>query len=181
VFRVIFDLFVGTIAGLFGSVLLLRMYLVWLRVSRSNPLSIFCLALTDWLVGPLRRLLPSRGRFDTPSFVATLIVAGAYVFLLVLVATGSFWMWNLFVPTILVVLIRWVLYLLTFLILVNVILSFVNPHAPLAPTFDVLTRPLLGPLRRIIPPLGGFDLSPLVAILLLQICAIVLDQVGALL
>ena len=174
----IFRLVLSTIAGLLGSALLLRMYLAWLRVSRTNPMAIFCVALTDWLVGPLRRVLPARGRFDAPSLLASLIVASAYVFLIGLVASGGLWTWALFVPNVFVVLIRWILYLLSFLIIVNVILSFVNPHAPLAPTFNVLTRPFLAPLRRIIPPLGGFDVSPLLAILVLQICAIVLDQIA---
>jgi YggT family protein len=174
----ILSLILVTVAGLLGNVLLLRMYLAWLRVSRTNPLAIFCLALSDWLVGPLRRILPMRGRFDVPTLVACLIVASAYVFLMGLIAMGGFWAWSLFVPGVLLVLLRWALYLLILLIVGNAILSFVNPHAPLAPTFDVLTRPFLALLRRIIPPLGGFDLSPMVAILVLYILWIVLNQFG---
>src|SRR5579862_3761365 len=131
----IFNLVLTTVAGLFGSALLLRMYLAWLRVSRTNPLAVFCLALTDWLVGPLRRIVPMRGRFDVPTLVGCLIVAGAYVFLMGLVVNGALWSWSLVVPSVFLLLLRWILYLLMFLIFVNVILSFVNPHAPLAPTF----------------------------------------------
>jgi YggT family protein len=72
---------------------------------------------------------------------------------------------------------HWALYLLVALVIVNAIFSLVNPHAPLAPTFDVLTRPMLAPLRRVIPPVGGFDLSPLVLILGAQVLLFLLGQV----
>jgi YggT family protein len=82
----------------------------------------------------------------------------------------------LFVPSGLFLLIRWTLYLLLFLLVVNSLLSLVNPHAPLAPTFEVLTRPMLAPLRRIIPPVGGFDLSPMVLVFLILVGLTVLDE-----
>ncbi|SPE33690.1 Membrane protein [Burkholderiales bacterium] len=172
----IFHLLLSTVAGLLGSALLLRVYLGWLRVSRSNPLAIFCVALTEWLVAPLRRALPARGRFDAASLAAALSVALVFVLLMGLVRADRGWHWYLFVPSVVLVLIHWVLYLVTLLVLANVLLSLVNPHAPLAPTLDVLTRPVLAPLRRIIPPVGGFDLSPLVLIVVVQVLLLVLGE-----
>jgi YggT family protein len=176
VFRVIFDLFVGTIAGLFGSALLLRVYLASLRVSRSNPVAIFCVALTDWLVAPLRRALPPRGRLDSASLVAAILVALLVVFLEEWVALNGLADWYLILAGVLFLLLRWALYLVLFLLVVNSLLSLVNPHAPLAPTFDVLTRPMLAPLRRFMPPIGGFDLSPMVLMLLIFVGLAVLGE-----
>ncbi len=173
----IFQLLLSTVAGLVGSALLLRAYLSWLRISRSNPLAIFCVALTDWLVAPLRRPLPLRGRFDSASFAAALVVAFVFVLLMAIVRTGGAWHWYLFFPSVVLLFLHWMLYLVMFLVIANAVLSLVNPHAPLAPTFDVLTRPILAPLRRLLPPIGGFDLSPLALIVLVQILLLVLDQI----
>jgi YggT family protein len=175
-FHIIFHLFVGTVAGLFGSVLLLRAYLAWLRISRSNPIGIFCVALTDWLVGPLRRILPLRGRLDAASLAAALIVAVAVVFLVDWVELNGFGDLLFVLPSVLLLLVKWALYLLLFVLFVNALLSWVNPHAPLAPTFDVLSRPMLAPLRRVIPPVGGVDLTPMVLMLLIFVALTVLDE-----
>jgi YggT family protein len=175
----ILHLLLGTVAGLLGSTLLLRVYLAWLRVSRSNPLAVFSVALTEWLVAPLRHLFASRGRVDAASLAGAMAVALVFVFLTGLIAMGGTWHWYFFLPSVLLLLIHWALYLLMVLVFASVILGLVNPHAPLAPTFDVLTRPMLAPLRRIIPPIGGFDLSPLVLIVIIQVALLVLDQAGA--
>jgi YggT family protein len=66
-------------------------------------------------------------------------------------------------------LVQWALYGLMGLLLIEVIFSRVNPHAPLAPLVRALNEPLMRPLRRVIPPLGGIDFSPIVAFLLLRI------------
>ena len=60
-------------------------------------------------------------------------------------------------------------------VIVSAVFSWVNPYAPLAAVFDTLTRPLLRPFRRFIPPVGGVDLSPLALLLVLQIALFVLD------
>jgi YggT family protein len=176
--REIFHLLIGTVAGLLGSMLLLRAYLSWLRVSRSNPVAIFCVALTEWLAGPLRRVLPSRGRLDAGALAGALLVALAVVFLVQWVEFDGFANWALFLPSVLVLLLRWALYLLMFVLVVNALFSWVNPHAPLAPTFDVLTRPMLAPLRRWIRPVGGVDLSPMVLMLLILVGLSVLDALA---
>jgi len=175
----ILDMLLGAIASLLGSALLLRTYLAWLRVSRSNPVGVFCVALTDWLVAPLRRMLPQRGRLDAAATVGAILVALALVLLMRVMRYGLMLNWLLLLPAALLLLLHWALYLLVALVVVNVLFSLINPHAPLAPTFDLLTRPLLAPLRRLVPPVGGFDLSPLVLFLILQVLLFVLNQVAA--
>jgi YggT family protein len=172
----IFRLLMSAVAGLLGTTLLLRIYLVWLRVSRNNPLAIFCVALTDWLVAPLRRLLPLRGRIDAASLAAALIIAAAFIFLMSVVRYAGAWSWYLFVPSVLLLLLHWALYLVLMLVLGNVVFSLVNPHAPLAPTFDILSRPFLAPVRRVLPLIGGFDLSPTVVVIVVWVALTVLDQ-----
>jgi YggT family protein len=69
---------------------------------------------------------------------------------------------------------RFSLYILIFAVVVQAVLSWVNPHSPVQPLFDAMTRPFLRPLRRVIPVLGSVDLSPLVLLVLLQIVLIAL-------
>ena len=71
-------------------------------------------------------------------------------------------------------LLRYSLYILVFAVLVQVIFSWINPYAPMAPVFNAITAPFLRPLRRFIPPLGNVDLTPLVLLVVIQIVLIVL-------
>lgn len=174
----IFRLVLGTLAGLMGSVLLLRVYLTWLRLPRSNPVAVFSVALTDWLVRPLRLVLPLRGRLDAAALLAAFLVAGVFVVLVVLVSTRGAWDWSWYVPSVLVLVTQWTLYLVMVLVFAQVAVSLFNPHAPLAPALTLLTRPLLAPLRRWIPTVGGFDLSPLVLLVVVQVLLLVLDRAG---
>lgn len=173
----ILDMVLGVVASLLGSALLLRTYLGWLRMSRSNPVGVFCAAVTDWLVMPLRRVLPFLGRLDSASVVGVLLIAVTYEFLLHVVRFRGVDYWYLVLPATLVLLAQWVLYLLEAIVVVNALFSLINPHAPLAPTFDVMTRPILAPLRRRMPPVGGFDLSPMVVLVIAQILLYLLGQV----
>jgi YggT family protein len=165
------------VADLLGSALLLRVYLSWLRLARHNPVVQFCWALTEWFVKPLRALLPARTRVDWPCLVAVLIIA--LVFVALIRATGiRVGDWSLMVPQALALVIHWALYMLILVVVIYALLSLVNPHAPLAPTFELLARPLLAPLRRALPLVGGFDLSPMVFVLLVFVLMMILDSVG---
>ncbi len=73
-------------------------------------------------------------------------------------------------------LMQWVFYGLMGLILIGVVFSWVNPYAPMAPFIQALTEPMLRPLRRVIPLIGNIDLSPLVALVLLQIALRLIDM-----
>jgi YggT family protein len=61
-------------------------------------------------------------------------------------------------------------------LIVQAVMSWVNPYTPLAPVFDAATRPFLAPLRRFVPPLGGVDITPLVLLVLLQIVLFILAE-----
>lgn len=160
-------------AGLLGGACLLRLYMQHQRIGFGNPVGRFVFALTDWLVLPLRRILPSVGRWDTASLV------GAY--LLQLAQYGLLWLMAgrgggaELVPLLAVFgLLRLLVSALTGLMIVYAILSWVRADSPIADVIDRLCAPLLRPLRRVIPLVGGIDLSPLAFLVLLQVAAIVL-------
>jgi YggT family protein len=163
----IFTLIVDAIAGLLGGVLLLRFWMQVVRIRPPNALGHFIFQLTDWLVKPLRRLLPGVGGYDWASLIGAILVIILSIAINLLSASA-------FTPEFLVLLsllrfFEWVLYGFMGLIIIEAVFSWVNPHAPMAPFIRALNEPILRPLRRIVPLIGNVDLSPLVALILLQI------------
>jgi YggT family protein len=137
------------------------------RVRPPTSIGQFTFQLTDWLVRPLRRVLPGVGGYDWASLI------GAFVVIVVAVAIDLAVMTRIS-PQYLVLLsllrlCEWVFYGFMGLIIIEAVFSWVNPHAPLAPFIGALNDPLLRPLRRVIPLIGNIDLSPLVALILLRI------------
>ena len=161
----LFALIVDTVAGALGGLLLLRFWMQAIRIRPPNSLGHFTFVLTDWLVRPLRRLIPGIGGYDWASLLAAFFIA-----LLATLATVWF-LPQLSVQMVLVRsllhLVEWIIYGFMLFILLEVVLSWVNPNAPIAPFVRALNDPLLRPLRRIIPLVGGIDLSPMAALLLL--------------
>lgn len=176
----IFTLIIDTVAIVLTGALLLRFWMQAVRVRPPMEIAQFTYQLTDWLVRPLRRVLPGAGGYDWASLIGAFLVA--------LIATAfAVWLRGVFSPqaVLLLALLRvcqWALYGLIGLILIEVVFSWVNPRAPLAPFIRALNDPLMRPLRRIVPLLGTIDLSPLVALILLQIAIqLVTAAVGSLL
>ncbi|MGB4345329.1 MAG: YggT family protein [Burkholderiaceae bacterium] len=171
----IVNLIVDTIATLMASLLLLRFWMQAVRVRPPIVLGQFMFRLTDWLVLPLRRLLPGIGGYDWASLIGALLVALVSVGIeLSLRATLAL------EPLLLLSLLsmaHWIGYGLIALLIIEVIFSWVNPHAPLAPMVRALNEPLMRPIRRIVPPIGGLDLSPLLAFLILRIALFVADSI----
>ncbi|WP_076593377.1 YggT family protein [Herminiimonas arsenitoxidans] len=163
----VFTLIIDTVAVVLAGALLLRFWMQAVRVRPPIELAQFTYKLTDWLVRPLRRVLPGAGGYDWASVIAAFLVA--------LLATAfDVWLSGGFTPQTVLLLavlrvVQWALYGLIGLILIEVIFSWVNPHAPLAPFVRALNDPLMRPLRRVVPLIGTIDLSPLVALILLRI------------
>ena len=161
---------IETLGSLLASACVLRAAAMRFQLPPRNPLSQFVIAITDWLVRPLRKVLPpSRGN-DWASLAAALLIALVLGLVwAVMFARGSEPVFGAIIPLAVFWLVKWSIYLLMGLVLVHAVLSWVNPHAPIAPTIEQLTAPFLAPLRRVIPLVGGVDLSPLVLILLAQV------------
>ena len=149
---------------------LLRMLLQLVRADFRNPLAQAVIALTNWLVLPLRKVLPPVGRFDTASLVALLAVQFAATLLLFRLRTGVIYPFVPLAVEALRAIALSALLLYTVLIFVYALLSFVAPgvRGPANALLASLCEPLLGPLRRVLPVVGGLDFSPLVAIVGLQ-------------
>lgn len=144
-----------------------------IRARNGNPLADFVLALTDWAVLPVRRMLPAMGRIDV-STAAIAWVAATILALVVFALQGRanvdsplFWPGLVFYG--LVTMLRLTVYLYIGLLILQAVFSWFSPYHPMRPFFDGLTLPLLRPIQRVIPLAGGVDLSPLFAVILLQI------------
>ncbi|HET7763804.1 MAG TPA: YggT family protein [Burkholderiales bacterium] len=173
-------LLVQTAFGIFVYALLLRFHMQWLRAPFRNPVGQFVSALTDWIVRPARRFVPGLLGLD----LATILIAWfAEALMLVLLyrlrgfpLAGAPGVAGLLFTLAAMELLRASLYLMIGVIIVQVIISWVNPHAPLAPVFDALTRPFYAVFRRFVPAIGNVDLSPLFVLLVAQILLILLDS-----
>ncbi|MGN8002647.1 YggT family protein [Acidovorax sp. 22279] len=167
------------VGGLLTGACLLRLYMQWQRVPFSNPVGGLVFALTDWLIMPLRRVIPPAGRWDVSSLVAAMLVQLVqYALLTLLLSAGSAWAWLPWLA--LFGLLRVAVSGLIGLLIVYAVLSWVQGgRSPLADVIARLCEPVLRPFRRVIPLMGGFDLSPLVALVVLQVVMIVLGHLQA--
>lgn len=163
---------------LYAAVLLLRLLLQLVRADFRNPLARAIVQLTNPVVLPLRKVLPPIGKIDTASLVAVVLCTLLKLWLLFALAgvvappPG-----RLLAVTVLDVL-SLVLGTYLFSIVLNAILSFVAPgnYSPAQALLASICNPVLNPIRRVIPPLGGLDLSPLWACIAIQALRIILSQ-----
>lgn len=166
------------LAGFLTLALLLRFYMQAFRVSFGNPFGGFVVQLTNWLVKPLRKVLPSVFGLDLATLLPAYLLQ--VVLLLALFAAGGglalmaadqllLILWLAVMATL-----RISIYLLIGALILQALLSWVNPHSLLAYPVGQLTRPLLSPIQRLVPPVANIDLSPLIAILLAQLVLIFL-------
>jgi YggT family protein len=163
------------VAGLLCGACLLRIYMQWQRVPFGNPVGRLVFAFSDWMVLPLRRVVPPLGRWDGASLLAALLVVLAqYGILWLLMGVGDGWVW---LPVLaLFGLVRVAVTGLIGLLIVYAVMSWVQAHSPVSDVIGRLCEPLLRPVRRIIPLAGGIDLSPLVVLVLLQVALMVLGN-----
>ena len=157
----------------------MRLYMQYHRVPFGNPLGRFVFAITDWIVLPLRRVVPAYKRWDLASLIAAwLLVLAKFLLLFLLIGAGG--KFGALPLLSLFGLLQLAVSGLTALLIVYAILSWVpTASSMLHDLVARLAEPLVRPVRKLIPLIGGVDLSPLVVIVLLQIIAIVLgDALG---
>ena len=162
---------VETLAAFFVYLLLARFHFQWLRVPFRNQIGEFVVVTTNWIVQPARRLIPPLAGLDLASVVAAWLLQLIALVLLAALSRPAPGIAALAVVA-LIDLLRFSVYILSFAVVVQAILSWVNPETPLGPVFDALTRPFLRPLRRVLPPIANVDLSPLVLLIVLQVLLI---------
>ena len=162
------------VVGFFATLFLLRFIMQWFRVSFSGQLGTFVVQLTNWAVKPLRRVIPGMGGFDWASLLPAFLLELGFAFAALGLsgALGNAESSQL-LPWILMHTLRSVLrlgvYIFIAALILQAVMSWINPYSPLAGPLNAFTRPFLAPFRRLIPPIANVDLSPLVFLLILQI------------
>jgi YggT family protein len=167
----------NTIFTLFGAALLLRAWLQFIRMQPYNPVSSAVMQATNWLVLPLRKILPNSTRLDWASILAALITSLVYVVLMVaIVGVDPMALMPSLLIVALLTVIKWALNLLIWLTILMALLSWLNPRSPAMPILYALTAPFLDPLRKIMPRLGGIDLSPILLFVIVQVLLMVVTR-----
>lgn len=167
---------VNAVTSLYLLVLLLRFWMPFLQADFRNPLAQGILRLTSPLVVPVRRIVPPLGRLDTATVLVAFVIQYITVFLLLIIVGQTAG----FVPIAVTAVVKLVVLsinLFVYAIFIRVILSWVAQGAynPATAIIATLTEPVLRPFRRLLPPMGGFDLSPIIAIILLLAATIVVN------
>jgi YggT family protein len=173
-----FVFLIQTLGNLFVIAVLLRFMMQLLRVPFRNPFAQFIVAITDFAVKPLRRVVPGLFGLDLACLVLALLVE-------LLVVIASYWLngfpfalagagvWPVMLGLATVRLLSLTVYLIIGLTLVRAVLSWVSSHSPLMPVVSELSEPFLRPLRRIVPMVANVDLTPLVLFILCQLVLMV--------
>lgn len=160
---------ISTLTDLYVTAILLRLLLQWVRADFYNPLSQFLVKITNPVIIPARRLIPSIGKLDTASVVIMLLLEMLQLIIINLLSKSEYGFQFLLLFAIQKLLIA---LLLTYFILIiaRVIVSWIASQSrhPLIPLIYQLTEPVLRPINRLVPPLGGVDLSPLFALIALR-------------
>ena len=176
---------VGVVASFLIYALLARFLFQWLRAPFRNVLGEFIIAVTNWMVVPARRVIPSLGGLDLASLLLAWLLQAATLCLLYVIggrdlSSAPGIAAAILAGLALLDLVRYTVYFLVFALIVQAVLSWVSPYSPVGPLVDTLTRPFLRPIRRFVPPLGNVDLSPLVLIVVLQVLLIPLAHLRTL-
>jgi YggT family protein len=178
----IVSLLLEVAAGLLTGLCVLRLYMQHQRIPMSarsgNPMGPLIFASTDWVVLPLRRVLPAVGRWDTASLVAAWLAQTALYALLWLMNGAQAGVLSVAVMAVFGVL-RTVISGLSGLVIVYAVLSWVQTSSHLSDLLERLVAPLLAVIRSAVPRVGGIDLSPLILLLILQVMTILLGGLQA--
>ena len=168
---------IDVVFGLLTYALLLRLVMQLMRAPFRNPLGQALMALTDWAVKPLRKVFPGWRGVDWASVAAVYLSQFLWLAALHAALGAGFSIAGPLLPFLaiaaVIALLKALLWLAIIVVFVQAILSWVAPDGPLAGVLNALTFPLLRPVRRIVPPIGGtLDLSPLIVIVLAQLVLI---------
>lgn len=157
---------VGTIFDLYLMVVLLRLWLQLAQADFYNPFSQFVVKATHPIVAPLRKVFPSFGRIDTATLVLAVLVAGLKIVALnLLIGNSNFNPISLVLGAMLITL-KEAFTLVMWVLILRAIMSWVSQgHNPMQMVLGQLTEPMLAPIRKRLPEMGGLDLSVMVVIL----------------
>lgn len=166
---------ITTLVDLYVTAVLLRLLLQWVRADFYNPVCQFLVRITNPVLVPLRRVIPSISRLDTASVVLMLGLEFIVTWIVVQLGPVAFTISQILLFSAMKLL-GTLLWTWFFLIIAMVILSWVGRGArhPVVPLVYQLTEPLLRPVRRVIPPIAGIDLSPLIVLIAIRFLLVLL-------
>ena len=167
--------------SLLGIAFIFRAWLYAVRMPPFNPYSQAVIQVTDWAVQPVRKYISPRQHLDLPSLFLAWVCAVIFI-------VGSWLLLNgvllplQYLPTALLAavftVLKWGLNMVLWLILIQVILSWVNPTAPAMPLLHALTNPIMEPVRKRLPATGAIDFSPLLVLLIIQVLNMVVQSIS---
>lgn len=156
----------STVIELYTMIMLLRVWMQWARCDFYNPFSQFVVKATQPVVGPLRRIIPALGPLDSASMLLAFILCVIKAIVLFMVVTFQPIIWI----SALLILIKTIGLLIFWVLLLMAIMSWVSQgRSPVEFVLMQLTDPLLRPIRRLLPSMGGIDFSPMILVLLLYV------------
>lgn len=169
---------ITTIGGLFTLALLLRFVLQILRAPARNQLSDFLAVVTDFVVRPARRVIPGLWGIDLATLTLAWLSAAVQIWLVLRIKGYEFG------PAVGIALValgalaaieiaKLSIYIVMVAVVMQAILSWVNPYNPLAPPLMNFTRPFLRPFQKLVPRVANVDLSPLFVLIICQLLLIV--------
>jgi YggT family protein len=163
----------STIMNILTMMFLVRFLMQATKTPFHNPIGQIVMALTDFAVKPARKFIPSWKKNDLSTLVLAFVTQLILQFSLLWLrdfpfAVADVPLWPSIIGLSLIGVIRTIFDIFFYAIFLQVILSWVNPNTPITPVLNSLTRPILEPIKRIVPPISGIDFSPFVAIILLQ-------------
>ena len=165
---------------LFGVALIARAWIHAVRLHPFNPLARGVYQATNWLVLPIRKVVPAGNAVDWSSLVAAWLTALVYLVLIWMLSVGALIPASMLPAALgssLLTVAKWTLNLIVWLTLLQAVLSWINPMSPLMALLQTLTTPMLDPIRRILPRGAAIDFSPLVLLILAQIALMMLGRV----
>ena len=160
---------------IFILALILRYLFTIVRVDSLNPLSSLIIKITNPLLKPLRRMIPGYFGIDWSSVLALFLVQGIEIILIALIVNGVTPVIGGLVILTIAHLLRMILYIYLFVILIQVIISWINPNAynnPIIKIMYQISMPILRPARKLIPSSGGLDFSPLIVLVIINLLMI---------
>ncbi len=168
--KLFFDIYILT--------LILRYLLTIVRVDSLNPLSALIIKVTNPLLKPLRRTIPGYFGIDWASIISLFLVQAIEIILVALIITGGIPAFSGLTMLTIAYLLRTILYIYLFIIIVQVIISWVNPNVynPITTIMYQISEPILKPIRHFIPSSGGLDFSPLVALIIINLLMILINS-----
>jgi YggT family protein len=170
-----FSYLIGTLVDLYVTAVMLRLLLQWVRADFYNPVCQFLVKVTNPVLVPLRRIIPSIGRLDTASVLLMLVLEIISVWIISRLGSAPIAFEQIAIFSV-IKLLATLLWTYFFLIIVMVVLSWVGGRMrhPVIPLVYQLTEPVLRPIRKFIPSIGGFDLSPLFALIAIRFLLLLL-------